>query len=112
MFVAMLDGIRRESVGFLFNITMEARSPAPPVCPGCRTRRKLAGCAAAWRRRAATARSVWRARKELHYAPRVLPPALTYSGPAEDGSAPRCSATAVESTDAGRVPAGSEARAA
>lgn len=32
MFMAMLDGMKEESVGFLFNVTVEA-VPAPPVAP-------------------------------------------------------------------------------
>ncbi len=38
MFMAMLDGMR-ESVGFLFNVTVEA--VPPPVRPNCRTRGSL-----------------------------------------------------------------------
>ena len=32
MFVGMLDGLKEESVGFLFNVTVEA-APAPAVAP-------------------------------------------------------------------------------
>ena len=85
MFTAMLDGMKEESVGFLFNVTVEA-APAPQVAP-VETPEGLA---------------------ELHRTPRTRPlpwsreeapttlrakgidnesPALTYSGPSEDGSA-------------------------
>ena len=44
MFIGMLEGLKEESVGFLFNVAVEA-APAPTVAPGrhpggaCRTRR-------------------------------------------------------------------------
>ncbi len=62
MFMAMLDGMKEESVGFLFNVTVEA-VPAPPVAR-CRTRRACRIRRRGRSRRAATQRGRWwRARK-------------------------------------------------
>ncbi|MBA0045547.1 preprotein translocase subunit SecA [Mycobacterium sp. NPDC050853] len=88
MFRAMLDGLKEESVGFLFNINVEVQQPvdgavAPQAAP-----EGLAEFASA----AAQAAGGAVATEE---APRALrakgleesEPELTYSGPAEDGSA-------------------------
>jgi preprotein translocase subunit SecA len=90
MFVGMLEGLKEESVGFLFNVTVEAAAPAvAPQAPP----EGLAEFAAA---AAATAQQAAVATKERPpAAPAALrakgienePPPLTYSGPSEDGSA-------------------------
>ncbi|OBG29520.1 preprotein translocase subunit SecA [Mycobacterium sp. 852002-51057_SCH5723018] len=92
MFTAMLDGMKEESVGFLFNVTVEA-VPAPQVAPvevpeglaelgtGAATPEDGAdGTPAATRDEAPP--STLRAKGIEDEAP-----ALTYSGPSEDGSA-------------------------
>lgn len=91
MFMAMLDGLKEESVGFLFNVTVEA-VPAPQVAP-VETPEGLAklGSGAAAPQDGADGAPA-SARDE---APSTLrakgiendAPALTYSGPSEDGSA-------------------------
>jgi preprotein translocase subunit SecA len=91
MFMAMLDGLKEESVGFLFNVTVEA-VPAPQVAP-VEMPEGLAelGTAAAGQPDGETEAPA-AAREE---APSMLrakgiddeAPALTYSGPSEDGSA-------------------------
>jgi preprotein translocase subunit SecA len=88
MFMAMLDGLKEESVGFLFNVSVEA-VPAPQVA-AVEAPEGLAEFATA---AAAGAQQDAPAREEA--APKTLrakgiddsAPALTYSGPAEDGSA-------------------------
>ncbi|SPM28522.1 Preprotein translocase subunit SecA (ATPase, RNA helicase), partial [Mycobacterium terramassiliense] len=91
MFMAMLEGMKEESVGFLFNVTVEA-VPAPQVAPQA-TPEGLAGLAtAAGGQPDGEAEPPAAPREE---APSTLrakgiddeAPALTYSGPAEDGSA-------------------------
>jgi len=95
MFMAMLDGMKEESVGFLFNVTVEA-VPAPQVAP-METPEGLAelGTAVAGAEEQDGASQEVAAREE---APSTLrakgidgidseAPALTYSGPSEDGSA-------------------------
>ncbi|MEB3982233.1 preprotein translocase subunit SecA [Mycobacterium sp. 663a-19] len=82
MFMAMLDGMKEESVGFLFNVTVEA-APAPQVGP-VEAPEGLAELAsepapAAVREQAPTALRAKGIDDEA--------PALTYSGPSEDGSA-------------------------
>ena len=92
----MLDGLKEESVGFLFNVAVEA-VPAPQVGPveepeglaefahrrqrPARSSRPTAADGAARLGRAA----------QVRCAPRELTndeaPELTYSGPSEDGSA-------------------------
>jgi preprotein translocase subunit SecA len=89
MFMAMLDGMKEESVGFLFNVAVEA-VPAPQVAPVAAPEGLAEfATAAAEQSDAAPPATV---REE---APSVLrakgiddeSPALTYSGPSEDGSA-------------------------
>jgi preprotein translocase subunit SecA len=92
MFMAMLDGMKEESVGFLFNVTVEA-APAPAVAP-VEAPEGLAefatAAAAAGPQDGGGAPTAVR-----EEAPSTLrakgidnqAPALTYSGPSEDGSA-------------------------
>ena len=93
MFMAMLDGMKEESVGFLFNVAVEA-APAPAVAPveapeGLAEFAKAAAGAAGQPDGAGAPAAV---REEV---PKTLhargidddSPALTYSGPSEDGSA-------------------------
>jgi preprotein translocase subunit SecA len=93
MFMAMLDGLKEESVGFLFNVTVEA-VPAPQVAPQA-TPEGLAALGGTSERPDGEAEAPAAAREE---APSVLrakgiddfdseAPALSYSGPSEDGSA-------------------------
>ncbi|BBX74562.1 preprotein translocase subunit SecA [Mycobacterium shinjukuense] len=116
MFMAMLDGLKEESVGFLFNVTVEA-VPAPQVAPvaepedlaelataaaGVAQRRHSAGAPAAGR---AEAPSALRAKGIENESP-----ALTYSGPSEDGSAQvQRGGGGAQRTPAG-VPAGASRR--
>jgi preprotein translocase subunit SecA len=81
MFVGMLDGLKEESVGFLFNVQVEA-TPAAPTVGTVDTPQGLADLAAP--------------QSEPAPAPAALHAKgiddgdsrqLTYSGPAEDGSA-------------------------
>ncbi len=98
MFIGMLEGMKEESVGFLFNVAVEA-APAPTVAPVA-TPEGLAEFAQA---AAAKAQEGAVATKErpaptgagLPAPPAGLhakgidnePPPMTYSGPSEDGSA-------------------------
>ena len=109
MFTAMLDGMKEESVGFLFNVSVEA-APAPQVAP-VETPEGLAGLGASEEADGAPA-------AERQEPPSTLrakgidneAPALTYSGPAEDGSAEvQRNGGGGEKTPAG-VPAGASRR--
>src|SRR5205823_4180455 len=95
MFVGMLEGLKEESVGFLFNVTVEA-APAPAVAPVAAP----AGLAQFAAEAAARAQDSAVATKERPEDERPKPagalrakgiedsaPPLTYSGPSEDGSA-------------------------
>jgi preprotein translocase subunit SecA len=87
MFVGMLEGLKEESVGFLFNVTVEA-APAPTVAPVAAP----AGLAAFAAEAAAKAQDSAVATKERPAGLRAKgiedsPPPMTYSGPSEDGSA-------------------------
>jgi preprotein translocase subunit SecA len=89
MFTGMLDGLKEESVGFLFNVSVEA-VPAPQVGPVEEPERlaEFATAAAA----SAQQRVAAEPAREPATALRAKgieteSPALTYSGPAEDGSA-------------------------
>ncbi len=119
MFMAMLDGMKEESVGFLFNVTVEA-APAVQVAP-VETPEGLAELAATEEAPAVATRqdgadgAPAAARQE---APSTLrakgidneAPALTYSGPSEDGSAQvQRNGGAAEKTTAG-APAGASRR--
>ncbi|MFH5210950.1 preprotein translocase subunit SecA [Antrihabitans sp. NCIMB 15449] len=105
MFIAMLDGLKEESVGFLFNLQVEATPvEQPAVQPGLRSP-VGAGAAAATKAAAPTLRKPLpteeaaaqnKVAEKKVAAPSALrakglneaePKGLTYSGPAEDGSA-------------------------
>jgi preprotein translocase subunit SecA len=95
MFMAMLDGMKEESVGFLFNVTVEA-VPSPQVAP-METPEGLTELgttnAVAAEQPDGTSGGALTAVRE--HAPSTLrakgidseAPALTYSGPSEDGLA-------------------------
>ena len=78
MFTGMLDGLKEESVGFLFNVAVEA-VPAPQVGPVAEPEDLAEFAAAAAVRESGTALRAKGIDNES--------PALTYTGPAEDGSA-------------------------
>ena len=92
MFVGMLEGVKEESVGFLFNVSVEA-APAPTVAPVAAP----TGLAEFAEAAAAKAQEGGVATKERPTpTPAPLrakgidddaPPPLTYTGPSEDGSA-------------------------
>jgi preprotein translocase subunit SecA len=115
MFMAMLEGMKEESVGFLFNVTVE-RVPAPQVAPmeapeGLAQLGTAAGgeadddAAGAPPAPAEEAPSALRAKGIDSEAP-----ALTYSGPSEDGSAQvQRNGGGTQKTPAG-VPAGASRR--
>lgn len=110
MFMAMLEGMKEESVGFLFNVTVEA-VPTPQVAPveAPEGLEEFATAVAAQQGGTTTA-----VREE---APSTLrakgidnqAPALTYSGPSEDGSAQVQRNGGDAKTPAG-VPAGASRR--
>ena len=101
MFIGMLEGMKEESVGFLFNVSVEA-APAPAVAPVA-TPQGLAEFAQAAAAKAQEGAQGGVATKErpaptesgLPAQPAALrakgidnePPPMTYSGPSEDGSA-------------------------
>jgi preprotein translocase subunit SecA len=114
MFMAMLDGMKEESVGFLFNVTVEA-VPAPQVAPvetpeglaelGTTTAGEQDGVTAAPAAVREQAPSTLRAKGIENEAP-----AMTYSGPSEDGSAQvQRNGGGEQKTPAG-VPAGASRR--
>jgi preprotein translocase subunit SecA len=97
MFTGMLEGLKEESVGFLFNVTVEA-VPAPQVPPGTEINAEpgdlaeLATAAAATAQQRVGAVAPSGPSQPTPNAVRAKGietevPALTYSGPAEDGSA-------------------------
>jgi preprotein translocase subunit SecA len=86
MFAGMLDGLKEESVGFLFNVSVEA-VPAQQVGPVDEPDglAEFAAAAAGAQKQGGTAREpapALRAKGIDNDAPQ-----LTYTGPAEDGSA-------------------------
>ena len=102
MFVAMLDGLKEESVGFLFNVAVEAApQTAPTVTPMSQGLSDFAAAAA--QQAAAQQAAGQQAAGQQGQAPvatkerpagvqakgigGATAPPLTYSGPAEDGSA-------------------------
>jgi preprotein translocase subunit SecA len=99
MFVAMLDGVKEESVGFLFNVTVEAApaTPAPAVAPIAAPTGLAAFAAEAAAKAQEGASQGALATKERPATPAPLrakgiedeAPPLTYSGPSEDGSVQR-----------------------
>jgi preprotein translocase subunit SecA len=93
MFTGMLDGLKEESVGFLFNVAVEA-VPAQQVGPVAEPEglAEFAAAAAASAQQQAGGVQAPAAAREPAPALRAKgidndAPALTYSGPAEDGSA-------------------------
>lgn len=95
MFMAMLDGMKEESVGFLFNVSVEA-VPAPQVevAPVAEPEdlAEFATAAAAAAQEEGAGPKTAAAREEAPSRLRAKgiedeSPALTYSGPSEDGSA-------------------------
>ncbi|MCG5431605.1 preprotein translocase subunit SecA [Mycobacterium sp. MYCO198283] len=82
MFVGMLEGLKEESVGFLFNVQVEA-APAPAVTPQA-TPAGLAGLGAD---NGDAGRQGLRAKGIDDDSGDPSSRALTYTGPAEDGSA-------------------------
>ena len=94
MFVGMLDGLKEESVGFLFNVTVEAApapqepkwrpSPRPRVWPSsaAAAAAKAGDGGVATEERRPPAPAALRAKGIDDEAP-----PLTYTGPSEDGSA-------------------------
>lgn len=114
MFVGMLDALKEESVGFLFNVSVEA-APAPAVAPVAPPPGLADMAAAAAKAKGAPApRQGAVATKEREQPAPALrakgidnePPPLTYVGPGEDGSAE------VQRSNGGRhaAPAGSTRR--
>jgi preprotein translocase subunit SecA len=96
MFVGMLEGLKEESVGFLFNVTVEA-APAPTVAPVAAPS-GLAQFAAEAAAKAQDSAVATKERPEDRLPARPpqglrakgiedSAPPLTYSGPSEDGSA-------------------------
>jgi preprotein translocase subunit SecA len=92
MFMAMLDGLKEESVGFLFNVTVEA-VPSPQVAPvEAPEGLEEFATAAAVGTEGGTGGTATTVREEAPTRLRAKgidneAPAMTYSGPAEDGSA-------------------------
>ncbi|MCT7660948.1 preprotein translocase subunit SecA [Mycobacterium deserti] len=107
MFVGMLEGLKEESVGFLFNVQVEAAPAAPAVAPVA-TPSGLAAFAQAAAAKASEQGGV--ATKERPAPLRAkgidddAAPPLTYTGPSEDGSAQ------VQRSDGGRHSAPSTSR--
>ena len=89
MFQAMLDGMKEESVGFLFNVQVEAAPPAAQVAPMAAPEglAEFAEAAA----RSASSSSAGRESAPVGLRAKGIDdevaPALTYVGPSEDGSA-------------------------
>jgi preprotein translocase subunit SecA len=92
MFIGMLDGLKEESVGFLFNVAVEA-APAPAVAPVAAPEglEEFATAAAATAQQRVGAGTPTGSGQAAPLRARGIDdgdgPALTYSGPAEDGSA-------------------------
>src|SRR6478609_2537474 len=87
MFIGMLEGMKEESVGFLFNVSVEA-VPAPTVAPVATPEglAKFAQAAAAKAQEGAVATKERPATLRAKGIDDNAPP-LTYTGPSEDGSA-------------------------
>jgi preprotein translocase subunit SecA len=95
MFIGMLEGLKEESVGFLFNVSVEA-VPAPQVGPVLETGEVPEDLAEFATAAAASAQQRVAGGSGGSHEPATAlrakgiqteAPALTYSGPAEDGSA-------------------------
>ncbi|BCI90653.1 hypothetical protein NIIDMKKI_58590 [Mycobacterium kansasii] len=115
MFMAMLEGMKEESVGFLFNVTVEA-VPAPQVEvapveePEDLAEFATAAAAAAQQRGSGAAVPEEAPSKLRAKGIEDESPALTYSGPSEDGSAQvQRNGGGAQKTPAG-VPAGASRR--
>jgi preprotein translocase subunit SecA len=109
MFIGMLDGLKEESIGFLFNVQVEATpsQPSAQVAPVAAPEGLAAFAAAAAQNAAAQSQAAARSGDRTEPAPAPVPaaprhaapvglrakgidnetPKLTYSGPSEDGSA-------------------------
>ncbi|QVI26958.1 preprotein translocase subunit SecA [Mycolicibacterium neoaurum] len=89
MFVAMLEGLKEESVGFLFNVAVEAAPETAPVVQPMST--GLAEFAAAAQQGAGQQGQVATKERPAGVQAKGIndgsAPPLTYTGPAEDGSA-------------------------
>lgn len=89
MFVAMLEGLKEESVGFLFNVAVEAAPQTAPVVQPMST--GLAEFAAAAQQGAGQQGQVATKERPAGVQAKGIndgsAPPLTYTGPAEDGSA-------------------------
>ena len=83
MFTGMLEGLKEESVGFLFNVQVEAQQ-APQVAPVAAPQ-GLAQFAAEAEQNAAQEQAAPAALRAKGIEDKA--PAMTYSGPAEDGPA-------------------------
>jgi preprotein translocase subunit SecA len=83
MFTGMLEGLKEESVGFLFNVQVEAQQ-SPQVAPVAAPQ-GLAQFAAEAEQNAAEEQAAPAALRAKGIDNKA--PAMTYSGPAEDGSA-------------------------
>lgn len=83
MFMGMLDGLKEESVGFLFNVQVEAQQ-APQVAPVAAPQ-GLAQFAAEAEQNAAEEQAAPAALRAKGIENKA--PAMTYTGPGEDGSA-------------------------
>lgn len=100
MFTGMLEGLKEESVGFLFNLQVEAAAPQQAAVPGVNVTASSAAATASASPTPAPARPLptQEAARQSQgtAAPSALrakgldeaePRGLTYSGPAEDGNA-------------------------
>ena len=97
MFTAMMDGIKEESVGFLFNLEVQVEEePGGAEAAQARGRRPPRRAAAARRPSAQPARRTSRPRASQ--APKA-PTNLSYSGPAEDGEVATTAVATVSNAD-------------
>jgi preprotein translocase subunit SecA len=113
MFGGMLEGLKEESVGFLFNLQVEAAAPQAAQAPGVSVTAASAAATASASPAPAAPRPLptQEAAQQAQgtAAPSALrakglddgePRGLTYSGPAEDGNAQLSRRGAAESDDA------------
>ncbi len=90
MFVAMLEGLKEESVGFLFNVAVEAAPQTAPVVQPMSTGLAEFAAAAAQQGAGQQGQVATKERPAGVQAKGIndgSAPPLTYTGPAEDGSA-------------------------
>ena len=87
MFIGMLEGMKEESVGFLFNVQVEA-APAPRVAPVAAPQGLSEFAKAAAEQAAAQQGGVATKERPSLHAKGIEnePPPMIYSGPSEDGS--------------------------